>query len=89
MSISTVTADRRVADVTITKERITVALRDGRTVSAPLTWYPRLQRASPKQRKNWQIAGGGYGIHWPDVDEDLSTEGLLRGAPAPRPLPPR
>jgi hypothetical protein len=83
MSISTVTADRRVADVTITKERITVALRDGRTVSAPLTWYPRLQRASPKQRKNWQIAGGGYGIHWPEIDEDLNVEGLLQGAPSP------
>jgi hypothetical protein len=83
MSISTVTADRRVADVVISKDRITVALRDGRTVSAPLSWYPRLQRATPKQRKNWQIAGGGFGIHWPEIDEDLNIEGLLQGAPSP------
>ena len=48
----------------------------------PLTWYPRLLDATPEQRMNWKIAGAGYGIHWPDLDEDLSTEGLLRGAPA-------
>jgi hypothetical protein len=48
-----------------------------------LAWYPRLLHATPEQRAHWRIAGGGYGIHWPDVDEDLSTEGLLRGAPAP------
>jgi hypothetical protein len=56
---------------------------DGRSISVPLAWYPRLLNASPKQRKNWQISGGGYAIHWPDIDEDLSSEGLLRGAPAP------
>jgi hypothetical protein len=83
MSTSAVAADERVADVSIRKERLTVTLRDGRTISAPLSWYPRLQRATPKQRKNWQIAGGGFGIHWPEIDEDLSTEGLLRGAPSP------
>ena len=55
---------------------------NGRTIIVPLAWYPRLQNASLAQRKNWQVAGGGYGIHWPDIDEDLSTEGLLRGAPA-------
>jgi hypothetical protein len=49
-----------------------------------LVWYPRLLHATPAQRRNWTIAGGGYGIHWPDLDEDLSTEGLLRGAPAPK-----
>ena len=74
--------DERVADVRFTAEAICVALTDGRTISAPLAWYPRLLHATPKQRKNWQTCGAGYGIHWPDVDEDLSTEGLLRGAPA-------
>jgi hypothetical protein len=57
---------------------------DGRTISVPLVWYPRLLNASVEQRNNWRIIGGGYGLHWEDVDEDLSTEGLLRGAPAPR-----
>ena len=57
---------------------------DGRTIIVPLVWYPRLLNASEEQRQNWMIAGAGYGIHWPEADEDLSTEGLLRGAPAPR-----
>jgi hypothetical protein len=64
-------------------DRIIVDLMDGRTIAAPLAWYPRLFSATPEQRGRWEIAGGGYGIHWPDLDEDLSTEGLLRGAPAP------
>ena len=50
---------------------------DGRTISVPLAWYPKLLRATEEQRNNWKIAGGGYGINWPDLDEDLSTEGLL------------
>ena len=83
MSTLAVAADERVASVKCTKDTLSVSLRDGRTISVPLTWYPRLLHASPRQRRNWRIAGGGYGIHWPDVDEDLSTEGLLRGAPAP------
>ncbi len=66
-------------------DSISVSLKDGRTISAPLAWYPRLFNATPEQRCNRKIAGGGYGIHWPDLDEDISTEGLLRGAPAPRP----
>jgi hypothetical protein len=57
---------------------------DGRTISVPLAWYPRLSRASAEQRDNWKIAGGGFGIHWPGIDEDISTERLLRGAPTPR-----
>ncbi len=80
MGILALAADERVAEVKITKDTLSVGLRDGRTISVPLTWYPRLLKATPAQRKNWRIAGGGYGIHWPDVDEDLSTEGLLRGA---------
>lgn len=63
---------------------MTVELEDGRAISAPLAWFPRLLHATPAQRAHWQVAGGGFGIHWPDVDEDLSVEGLLRGAPAAR-----
>ncbi len=77
-------ADERVLDVQFTDDAISVNLRDGRVISVPLVWYPRLHEATAAQRKNWKIAGGGYGIHWPDIDEDLSTEGLLRGAPAPK-----
>jgi Protein of unknown function (DUF2442) len=84
MGILALTADERVADVSFTADSLCVSLRDGRVISVPLAWYPKLLNASDAQRKNWKIAGGGYGIHWPDVDEDLSTEGLLRGAPAPR-----
>jgi hypothetical protein len=73
-----------VQDVHFTEDTLSVDLADGRTITVPLVWYPRLLDATPEQRKNWQIIGAGYGIHWPDVDEDLSTEGLLRGAPAPR-----
>jgi hypothetical protein len=87
MGILALTADERVLDVKVTKDALSVDLRDGRTITVPLAWYPRLLNASPSQRKNWRIAGGGYGIHWPDIDEDLSTEGLLRGSPAPRLTP--
>lgn len=83
MGILALAADERVADLEITEDTLSVQLMDGRTITVPLVWYPRLLNATEAQRKNWQIGGGGYGIHWPDVDEDLSTEGLLRGAPAP------
>jgi len=86
MSILATAADERVGDVELTEDEVKVRLMDGRTIAAALVWYPRLLHATPDQRKNWEIAGAGYGIHWPDVDEDLSTEGLLRGAPAP-PVP--
>ena len=59
-----------------------VDLMDGRTIVVPLAWYPRLLDATLEQRRNWRISYAGYAIHWPEVDEDLSTEGLLRGAPA-------
>ena len=84
MSISDNKPGERVKDVHFTEDSLSVDLMDGRTISVPLAWYPRLLHASDKQRKNWKIGGGGFGIHWPDIDEDLSTEGLLRGAPAPR-----
>jgi hypothetical protein len=85
MGILALTADERAADVSFTEDSLCVGLRDGRKISVPLTWYPRLLNATPEQRNNWKLAGGGYGIRWPDSDEDLSAEGLLRGAPAPRP----
>jgi hypothetical protein len=76
--------DERVADVRFEDDRLIVDLADGRTIAVPVAWYPRLEMATAGERANWKVAGAGYGIHWPDIDEDLSTEGLLRGAPAPR-----
>lgn len=73
----------RARDVHVSEHSLSVDLVDGRTITVPLAWYPRLLHATPEQRANWRVAGAGFGIHWPDVDEDLSTEGLLRGAPAP------
>ncbi|MBO0859710.1 MAG: DUF2442 domain-containing protein [Chloracidobacterium sp.] len=80
MGILALAADERVADVFFTDEELSVRLMDGRTITAPLACYPRLLNATEEQRNNWKISGGGYGIHWPDIDEDLSAEGLLRGA---------
>jgi hypothetical protein len=82
MGISAARTDERVMGVRIDDERLSVDLMDGRTITVPLAWYPRLFHATAEQRDRWELAGGGYGIHWPDIDEDLSTEGLLRGAPA-------
>ncbi len=70
----------RVRDVTVTDDELIVAIFDGRTITAPLAWFPRLLKATPEDRASWQVAGGGFSIHWPTLDEDLSTEGLLRGA---------
>jgi len=77
-------ADERVAAVGFTDEALSVSLMDGRTIIVPLVWFPKLLHASEAERNHWEVCGGGYGIHWPEIDEDLSTEGLLRGAPAPR-----
>jgi uncharacterized protein DUF2442 len=74
----------RVREVRFTEDVLIVDLLDGRTISVPLVWYPRLLSATREQRANWRVAGGGFGIYWPDVDEDLTTDGLLHGAPAPR-----
>jgi hypothetical protein len=84
MTISEIKPGEGVKNAHFTEDTLSVDLVDGRTISVPLAWYPRLLHATSKQRQNWQICGGGYGIHWPNIDEDLSTEGLLRGAPAPR-----
>jgi len=72
-----------VADVQCTEHDLVVSLKDGRKIVTPLWWYPRLYRATPEQRARWKVAGAGRGIHWPDVDEDLSLAGMLRGAKAP------
>jgi hypothetical protein len=86
MGILALAADERVSDVQITEDLLTVYLMDGRIISVPIAWYPRIASATPEQRSKWKVSGGGYGIHWDEIDEDLSTEGLLRGAPAPGPL---
>lgn len=75
-------ADLRVKEVRLDEDRLSVELMDGRAISVPFVWYPRLANATPAQRAHWEIAGAGYGIHWPDIDEDLSTEGMLLGAPS-------
>lgn len=76
-------AEARVRDVRCTDDRLIVFLEDEREISVPLRWYPRLERASVTERANWQRSAAGYGIHWPEIDEDLSVEGLLLGQPAP------
>ena len=76
-------ADIRIRDVAIEEDRLTVEMMDGRSIAVPLAWFRRLLGATPAQRANYEIAGGGLGLHWPEIDEDLSTEGLLRGAAAP------
>lgn len=76
MSISAIRRDERVKNVYFTDETISVDLMDGRVITVPLVWYPRLLNATPAQRSNWEVCRGGY------IDEDLSTEGMLRGAPA-------
>jgi hypothetical protein len=84
MSSSVVETNPRAQEVLVTEDELTVSLADGRRISVPLAWFPRLLHASPAQRSNWQLLGDGEGIHWPDIDEDLSVAGILRGTPAPR-----
>jgi hypothetical protein len=78
-------SEPRIASVKVTRKAIVAHLADGRTVSVPLEWSWRLSDATPKQRARWEIIADGQGIHWPDVDEDISLEGMLRGIPAKRP----
>jgi hypothetical protein len=68
--------------VVVSADSLVVDLADGRTVSAPLAWYPRLVHGSPSERGNWRFIGGGEGIHWPDLDEDISIDNLLAGHPS-------
>ena len=80
MPISAVRLDATAVDVTVTDERLIVTLADGRELSAPLAWFPRLSEATQEQRQKWRLIGRGHGIHWPDVDEDISVVSLLRAA---------
>src|SRR3954447_6139 len=74
------TAMAAAQSVRVTDRTLVIELRDGRVVSVPLTWYPRLLEGSPRERKRWELLGPGIGIHWPELDEDISVEGLLAGA---------
>ena len=78
-------SDPRIQEVRVTRDQIIAHLVDGRVISVPIAWSWRLSEASPAQRANFRIIGTGQGIHWPEVDEDISVEGMLHGIPAPRP----
>jgi len=69
----------KIIAVHITDDTLSVDIEDGRTISVPLSWYPRLAYATPEEREHFYISGAGYGIHWPDIDEDIGIEGLLLG----------
>ena len=77
-----VSSDARIKTVEVSEEMITAHLADGRIISVPLSWSWRLASAAPAQWANYEIIGDGHGVHWPDVDEDISAEGMLAGAPA-------
>lgn len=83
MNTSEPKAGERITNVRVSDDSLSVDLLDGRTVIGPLVWYPRLSNAAPEQREHFRITGAGFIIHWPDVDEHLSAQGLLAGAPAP------
>ena len=78
-------SEPRIKEVRVTKDEIIADLVDGRVISVPLVWSWRLSEATPKQRANFRLIGDGQGIHWPEIDEDLSAEGMLHGIPARRP----
>jgi hypothetical protein len=80
MPTSAVKLDATAIDVAVTDERLIVTLADGRELSAPLAWFPRLSEATTEQRQKWRLIGRGHGIHWPEVDEDISVASLLRAA---------
>jgi len=69
----------KIVNVIVTDDTLSVDLEDGRTISVPIGWYPRLAHGTPAERANFEISGAGYGIHWPDLDEDIGVEGLLLG----------
>jgi hypothetical protein len=80
MPTSAVRYDATAIDAKVMDDRLIVVLADGRELAAPLAWFPRLLEANEGQRRNWRLIGGGHGIHWPDVDEDISVASLLRAA---------
>jgi len=80
--MSTLTAEAKAQGITITEDTLAVDLTDGRTISVPLVWYPRLMHGTERERNNWRFIGDKEGIHWPDLDEDISIENLLLGQPS-------
>jgi len=85
MSTAVILQEVKIKDARITEDVITATLVDGRTISVPLAWSWRLSEATPAQRAHYEIIGDGQGIHWPDIDEDISAEGMLYGIPAKKP----
>lgn len=77
----------RILSVTVTEDSISATLSDGRAISVPLAWSWRLSEATPEQRANYELIGSGQGVHWPDIDEDISVAGMLHGTSAHRPAP--
>lgn len=83
--MSTLRAEPRIVaveSVSVTSDELVAELEDGRRISLPLAWYPRLLHATPEERANWRLVGNGRGVHWPDLDEDLSAENLIFGQPS-------
>jgi hypothetical protein len=80
--MSTLTAEAKAQTVAVADDTLSVDLSDGRTISVPLAWYPRLMHSTPEERNNWRFIGDGEGIHWPDLDEDISVGNLLAGKPS-------
>ncbi len=83
MNISAIAIEiPKAEDVKVSKDTLTVNLSDGRTIAVPIAWFPRLVHATQEERKHWKLIGRGHGIHWQDIDEDISVEGLLTGKPS-------
>jgi hypothetical protein len=80
--MSTLITEAKANNITITEDTLAVDLNDGRTISVPLAWYPRLLHGTPEERNNWRFIGDKEGLHWPDLDEDISVENLLMGKPS-------
>ena len=80
--MSTLVVETKALNLSITEDNLVVDLNDGRSISVPLAWFPRLQHGTPDERKNWRWIGDGEGIHWPDLDEDISVENLILGQPS-------
>jgi len=87
MNTALILQEAKIKNISVTKDTITAHLVDGRVISVPLAWSWRLSEATPEQRSHYEIIGDGQGIHWPDIDEDISAEGMLYGIPAKRPRP--
>jgi len=85
MSTAVKLQEVRIKDISVTEDTITAYLVDGRIIIIPLAWSWRLSEATPEQRSKYEIIGDGQGVHWPDIDEDISAEGMIYGIPAPKP----